>query len=264
LSDKGCTFCSPESFSPFAGQNLSIAQQLEKGIEAGEGKGINIFMAYFQAFTNTYGPVAKLKKTYDTIKSFPEIRALAIGTRPDCVDEDKLKLIAGYTGDYEVWIEYGLQSTNSTTLKKINRGHTSQDFINAIELTRAFPKIKVCTHVILGLPGETPAGEEKTAAVVTRLDLEGIKLHPLHAVKGTALAEAYERKEWEPLSQDNYIARVVAFLERIPEQCVIQRLTADCPVEYLVAPEWILQKSQVIQGIEKKLVELNTQQGRLM
>jgi radical SAM protein (TIGR01212 family) len=240
-----------------------VEQQLKQGIQVGKKKDINIFMAYFQAFTNTYAPVEKLKETYDVIRKFPEVKALAIGTRSDCVDEDKLKLIADYAGEYEVWIEYGLQSINNTTLLKINRGHTAEDFRRAVELTRRHPALKLCAHVILGLPGETRADEARTAAAITEYKLEGIKFHPLHAVKGTVLADAYHQKKWEPLSGDEYIERVIAFLERIPPETVIQRLTADCPTEYLVAPEWILQKSRVIQGIEKRLWGKDTWQGKI-
>lgn len=262
ISDQGCFFCQPECYSPNAGKKIPVAEQLQAGIERGKQQGINQFIAYFQAFTNTYAPVSRLKEIYDTVRSFPEIKALSIGTRPDCVDREILKLIAAYTDTYEVWLELGLQSAHNQTLAKINRGHTVEDFIKAVQLTREFPAIKICGHVILGLPGETMEMEAQTARLVATLNLEGIKLHPLHVVRGTRLARDYETDAYHPLELTDYCNRVVHFLERINPDTVVERLTADCGQDWLKAPEWVLSKSKVIQEIERVFRDQDTWQGK--
>lgn len=186
---------------------------------------------------------------------------MAIGTRPDCVDEDILSLIENYTDDYEVWLEYGLQSIHNKTLTLLNRGHSYEDFLTAVELTRR-RGIKICAHSIIGLPGETPKDILQTAQELGRLKLEGVKIHPLYVLKGTQLEEMFLRKKYSPLELEEYTALTAEFLEYLWPQTVIQRLTADCPAEFLTAPQWILDKSKVLKEIEQTLLKENTFQGR--
>ena len=264
LSDQGCIFCEPSAFSPFGGPSAPpLIQQLRQGIEQGKSRGIQNFIAYFQAYTNTYAPVARLKDKYDTIRDFPEIKGLAIGTRPDCVDQEILDLIAGYAENYEVWMEYGLQSVHDETLVRINRGHGNEAFLKAVTMTRKYPELKICAHVILGLPGESEALEKETAGAVASLRLEGVKLHPLHVVTNTSLARDYYQGRYLPLERDEYVNRAIRFLERLRPETIIQRLTAECPEQMLVAPEWLRDKSAVLREIQDRLEREDTWQGRL-
>jgi radical SAM protein (TIGR01212 family) len=261
ISSAGCIFCAPESYAPAAGTQASVTNQLRDGITRNKKQGITRFIAYFQAFSNTYGPLEKLKNAYDSVRQFPEIVGLAIGTRPDCITPEIVGLVGSYTADYEVWLELGLQSAHNATLKKLNRGHTAEDFIHAVEIVRRVPAIKVCAHIILGLPGETPDMETRTARLVAHLGLEGVKFHPLHVVKGTALEQVYGRGEYRPMTRDEYAVRVVHFLAQIPSDVVVERLTADCPAPWLAAPAWMADKAAVVQAIEELLKKLDTRQG---
>jgi radical SAM protein (TIGR01212 family) len=261
ISTAGCIFCAPESYAPAAGTSVSVTEQLRAGITRGKKQGVTRFIAYFQAFSNTYGPLEQLRAAYHSVRHFPEIVALAIGTRPDCVTPENMDLIGSYLDRYEVWLELGLQSAHNQTLKKLNRGHTAEDFIRAIEAVRRTPAIKICAHVILGLPGETPDMEATTAQLVARLGLEGVKFHPLHVVKGTVLEQLFDQGGYQPLTVDAYAERVVRFLERIPSTVVVERLTADCPAPWLVAPTWMGDKARVVRTIEELLKKLDTRQG---
>lgn len=264
ISDTGCVYCDPDTFSPHPGPDVPpIIHQLRAGIEAGHRRGVKQFLAYFQSFTNTYAPPAKLKDVYDAIRAFPEIKGLAIGTRPDCVDAEVLNVISAFIPEYEVWLEYGLQSIHDQTLVKINRGHGAQAFFEAMALTRQHPGIKVCAHVILGLPEETTDMERETAQTVARLRLEGIKFHPLHVVSKTPLAEAFAKGHLTPVSREAYTERVVRFMEHLWPDTVIQRLTADCADERLVAPKWLLDKNAVLREIQDRLEQEDTWQGKL-
>lgn len=264
LSTGGCVFCHIQSFSGRAGQpSLPVAEQLRAGISQGRARGLSRFMAYFQPSTNTYAPLERLRSVYNVIRDFPEIKAVAIGTRPDCVDEKILELIADYCPDYEVWIEYGLQTIHEPSLRWLQRGHTAADFYRAVELARKHPGIKICAHVILGLPLESEAREQETAETLARLRVEGVKLHPLYVVKSTALADIYAAGNFRPLSEEDYVRRVVGFLERLRPDTVIQRLTADCPAEWLLAPDWLRNKAEVIRAVEDMLQSQKTRQGRL-
>jgi len=235
-------------------------------------------MIYFQAYTNTYAPVDVLKKRYGIVKKYNDIVAIAIGTRPDCVDRDILELINSYTDDYEIWIEYGLQTIHDRTLHMINRGHSFDNFLEAITLTRMFPKIKICVHTIIGLPEETREDMIMTAKMLAELNVEGVKIHPLHVVRDTKLAVGhenpastlifctrqpmYDEGEYVPLDKDQYIDYVTTFLEYLSPTTVIQRLTADCPKEYLVAPQWLSEKQSILSTIELQLLTNNTFQGK--
>jgi uncharacterized protein len=264
LSKDGCIFCDNYSFSPAVRKkHISLEQQITEGIEYGRRRyKAKKFIVYFQPYSNTYAPVKVLKKRYDVIKKFPDVAGIAIGTRPDLVDEEKLALIEGYRKDYEVWMEYGLQSVNDTTLKLINRNHTYADFLKAIDITKN-RGIKICAHVIIGLPGETKEDAIKTARECSHINLDGIKIHPLYIVKGTALEKMFLEEKYRPLEMDDFVEITAEFIAHLNPGMVIQRLSADCPQEMLVAPGWIRQKQQVIKKIEELMLRKKLSQGCL-
>jgi len=263
LSKEGCIYCNNYAFSPaLRRKGKSLEEQIEEGINYGRKRfKANMFIVYFQPYTNTYGEVEFLKKRYDVIKNFPEVVGIAIGTRPDCIDEEKLKLIESYTENYEVWIEYGLQSIHDKTLKIINRNHKYSDFLKAVEMTKG-RGIKICAHVIIGLPGETKNDMIETAKECGRLRIDGIKIHPLHVVKDTKLEKMYREGKYTPMDIGFYVDTVVEFLQYLSPDTVIQRITADCPPEYLVAPFWISLKERVIKMIEDRLEKDDIYQGK--
>jgi radical SAM protein (TIGR01212 family) len=203
-----------------------------------------------------------LKERYDTVKKFKDIVGISIGTRPDCVNKEILDLIESYTRDYEVWMEYGLQSIHNKSLKYINRGHSYQDFLKTLTLTRKRKGIKVCAHIILGLPGETRKDIMATAGELGRLKLDGVKIHPLHIIKGTKLEEQFKKGLYAALQFEEYTGLVSEFLEYLCPDTVIQRLTADCPKELLAAPDWVLQKGRVLGEIDRALIKEGRFQGR--
>ena len=191
FSKDGCIFCNNYAFSPALRKKASVEDQIQRGIEHGKTRyKAEKFIVYFQPYSNTYAPVETLKERYDAVRQFPEIAGISIGTRPDCIDAEKISLIETYAQNYEVWIEYGLQSIHDKTLKLINRNHDYKDFFRAIDMTKN-RVIKICAHVIIGLPGETREEILETAKEFSRLNLNGIKIHPLHVVKGTALEKMF-------------------------------------------------------------------------
>ena len=264
-SKNGCIYCDNRGFS-FNSRiaSLPIEEQIAKGIEFGKRRfKAEKFIVYFQAYTNTYAPLEVLKKKYDIIRKFENVVGISIGTRPDCINEEILDLIESYTSDYEVWIEYGLQSIHNKTLEFINRGHVYKDFPEAVNLTRERKNIKICVHVIIGLPYETERDILETAEILGRLKLDGIKIHPIHVIKRTKLEEIYKKKQYRPLELDAYVDLAVGFLEYLWADTVIQRITADCPRELLIAPMWIVDKNKALGKIEEKFLQMNTFQGRL-
>ena len=269
ISKEGCIYCDNKGFSFNTRVGVrDLREQIESGIEAGKKRfKAEKFILYFQAYTNTYAEVNVLKEKYDIIKNYPEIVGLAIATRPDCVNREILDLINSYTENYEVWLEYGLQSIHKKTLDYINRGHYFEEFVDAVKETRKREKIKICAHVIIGLPYEWRKREDKnmileTARAISELKLDGVKIHPLHIIKGTKLEEIYKNGGYEPLSLDEYIDLAVSFLESLSPEIIIQRISADCPSDLLVAPDWILNKQRVLRKIESKLERGNSYQGK--
>ncbi len=249
----GCAFCDVFSFSPSARSSLPLKEQVMKGIEKGRLKGYEKFFLYFQSFTNTYGDLEKLKSAYDVVYEFEDICAISIGTRPDCIDEGKLRLIESYADKLEVWLEYGLQSALDRTLRDINRGHTVEDFIKACGLTKKYNGIKICAHVILGLPGESFGDMLCAAELLSEIPVDGVKLHPLHIVKGTELARRYERGAIKLISKDDFIDIAARFIRKLPKDTVIFRVGADAPGSLLVAPEWIKDKICIIEEVKERL-----------
>ncbi len=265
ISDKGCIFCDSRGSGTGAliNKGISIKAQVEAAREYLKKRyKAKKFIAYFQSFTNTYAPVSRLKEVYDQALCFEDIVGISIGTRPDCVDEEKLRLIASYKEQYMVWIEYGLQSAHDTTLNRINRGHDVACFERAVRMTERYG-INICAHVILGLPGEDRDMMLDTARYISSLPIHGVKIHLLYVVEGTPLAEMYKRGELRCLDMEEYVGLVVDFLEVLRPDIVIQRLTGDPVRDELVAPAWAKEKGKVLRMIQEGLEKRNTYQGRL-
>jgi radical SAM protein (TIGR01212 family) len=264
LSSGGCIYCDGKgSGTGAAGRAESITTQIEraKGRLATRYKAQK-FIAYLQAFTNTHAPRDTLRKRYDEAIADSEIVGLSIGTRPDCVDEATLDLIEEYTAAHMVWIEYGLQSMRNKTLEKINRGHTFEDFVHAVKMTRG-RNIQICAHVILGLPNESEEDVMDTARALADLGIDGIKIHSLYVHEETPLARLFQQGDCAVLDQKTYVAWVVGFLECLPPTVIIQRLTGDPDPSSLLAPKWTLNKHQTLGLIRDTLEAKETRQGRL-
>jgi radical SAM protein (TIGR01212 family) len=203
-----------------------------------------------------------LKEKYDIIKKFPQIIGLTVSTRPDCIDEDKIKLIASYANDYLVWVEYGLQTTQERILKLINRNHTYENFLNTLQVSRKY-NLNVAVHVILGLPTQTHKEIIEDALRISKLDIQGIKFHVLHVLKGTYLDKLYEMGQFKPLPEKDYVNIICDFLERIPREIIVLRLVSNASKDYLVAPFWINEKQRVIENINRQFLKRKTYQGYL-
>ncbi len=265
LSKKGCIFCNNKAFSYFSNnRSSSLEEQITKAMDYARRRyKANKFIAYFQSFTNTYGDINTLKEKYRVINNFKDIVGLAISTRCDCIDEEKLDLIESFSRKYTVFIEYGLQTVHDKTLRYINRNHTFSDFKKAAEMTSRRKTIKVGAHIILGLPNESKEMMLTTAEVLSTLPLWGIKFHCLHVVKQTPLENMYNEGKIKLLSEDEYIDILISFLEVIPKEYVILRLISDADRRFLVAPLWINEKQRILRRIEEEFKKRSTYQGRL-
>lgn len=251
----GCTFCNNASFTPVARQAPSVAEQIAAGRAVLlKRTGARRFIAYFQAYTNTYDSVDKLAVLYGQALAESDVVGLAVGTRPDCVPDAVLDLLAGYQDmGYEVWLELGLQSAHDDTLVRVNRGHDFAEYRDAIR--RAHLRgLAVCTHLIIGLPGEYRSQVMETLERVLDLGVEGLKLHPLHVVKGTRLANDWRRGNYRPLAMTEYVALAADVIQCTPTDIVFHRLTATAAASLLLAPAWCAQKWAVLNAIEAELV----------
>jgi len=261
-STGGCVYCTGSGArASYTVLVKPVEEQLSDRIRNIKAKDLNAkFIAYFQAFTNTYAPAEKLKTVYDTILPFDDIAGLSVGTRPDAVDREKMQLIATYKKKYDVWLEYGLQTIHERTLQYLNRGHTFDEFRNALDLAKEF-HIPVCAHIILGLPGETHSDMIATARVLSGMKIDGIKIHLLHILKGSALEALYNAGKVQLLERRDYIELACDFLENLSPEIVIQRLTGEGTREDHVAPLWALDKNATIQGIKETLASRGSCQG---
>lgn len=256
----GCIYCNNDSFN-FSPKS-TIAEQLANGIEkAGRRYGVRKFIAYFQAYTNTYAPVDFLYDTYSTIFDFPEVVGLSIGTRPDCVSDEALNMIQEFTRSHHVWIEYGLESSDDETLRRINRAHTFADFQDAV-LRTAGRGINIATHIIVGFPWETEETIYKTASDIASLPVDAVKIHNLHIVRGTALERMHERAPLHLLTLEQYAKWTSRILELLPPEMVVLRLSADCPSALLVAPRWCNEKNRIRDAILEELRLRKSFQGK--
>ena len=262
VSRGGCIYCSEGShYLPEQQRNLTVREQLLLSISRIKNKfNIDKFIAYFQAYSNTYSPISNLKKLYNEALNVDGIVGLSIGTRPDCLSNRTLDFLEDYSEKTYLWLEIGLQSIHNRTLKLINRGHTFEQFMDAVERAknRGF---KICTHIILGLPGESYNDMIETAKTVGESGIDGIKLHHLHVLKGTPLEKNYINKEFNLLDEDSYVNLVCDFLEYLPHDIIIQRLVGDAPNDRLVAPLWSLSKADIIKAIDKEMGRRESYQG---
>ena len=264
ISGRGCIYCDHKGSGTGAKtlHDISVGEQLSKGIEWAKRRyGAEKYIAYFQSYSNTYAPVEILKELYDQALSYEGMVGLSIGTRPDCIDREKLDLINSYTEKYLVWIEYGLQSSHDTTLKAINRGHDVKAFVDAVNMTAKYG-IDVCAHVILGLPGETRDMMMETAQFLAGLPIKGVKIHSLYVSRGTQLTKMYLDGEFPCMERDEYIETLIDFLELLSPEFIIQRVTGDPNREELVAPAWTLEKTNNLNLFKKRLEERDTWQGK--
>ncbi|MBI5559794.1 MAG: TIGR01212 family radical SAM protein [Deltaproteobacteria bacterium] len=258
----GCVYCEPLTLVPKdLREGLTVTEQIDCGIERLKKRyDPEKFIAYFQINTNTYDNLGRLEKLYKEAMAHPLVCAIAVSTRPDCVDSRVLELLRGLKKEKHLWLEMGLQSANDRTLERINRGHTATDFKDAV--LRSWEKgMDVCAHAIFGLPGEGREEMLDTVRFISELPVWGIKFHQLDVVKGTALEEMYGRGGFKILSLEEYAQIVVESLELLPPGVTIHRLSGTTPSRLLIEPRWGLDKFLVKAGIERLLEEKDTRQG---
>ena len=263
VSKGGCVFCSARGSGDYAGsRNFSITGQFNnvKTMMANKWKS-GKYIAYFQAYTNTYAPVDELRQKYEEAINQEGVVALSIATRPDCLEDDVLDLIEELSKKLYVWVELGLQTINDDVAKKINRGYDLKVFDNA--MTRLKERnIDVVVHSILGLPGESQDDMLKTIDYIAHSGAQGIKLHLLHLMKDTKMVELYENGELQFLSQEDYIKLICRAVSMLPKEMVVHRLTGDAPRDLLIGPMWSLKKWEVLNAIDKTLEDNNIYQGK--
>ncbi len=259
----GCTFCSSHGSGDFAGDRRDdLRSQFQKVTTMMHQKWPNAkYLGYFQAYTNTYAPAEELRAMYETILEQPDVVGLSIATRPDCLPDDVVELLAELNQRTYLWVELGLQTIHDYTSERINRGHNYATYLEGLEKLQRHG-IRVCSHIILGLPGESEAEMMETVQAVAQSKVEGIKIHLLHLLKKTPLAREYAAGQFHLLTQEEYTRLVVNSLELLPPEMVIHRLTGDGPRDLLIGPMWSLKKWEVLNGIEWEMERRNTWQGK--
>lgn len=258
-SHGGCIFCGERG----AGEHLkriNISEQVTNHLNSYRGQRANKFIAYFQNFTNTYAPVDILKKRYDSALIDKRIVGIQVATRPDCINEEIVKLLASYKPNYYVCVELGLQTSNDETGKLLNRQYTSLNFIYAVSLLNKY-NIDVITHIMVGLPNETFDDVKNTVDFVNSLNIQGLKIHSTYVIKDTYLYNMYVSGKYIPLTLEEYLNSLTYILTHVNPNIVIHRISGDAPKDILVAPSWNSHKKLVLNGIEKILKEQNLYQG---
>lgn len=257
----GCTFCNNDSFSQ-GNRKLSIREQVEKGIIQYQRKfsGLDKFIVYFQSYSNTYMPVKELQQMYLEALSLDGVIGLAIGTRPDCIDKEKVRLLEDLSQDYDICVEYGVESLSDDTLRRVNRGHSVRDFEVALDMTQG-RGIKLCTHLILGFPWETEADLEFSCQRVKKYPLDFIKIHQLQVVKNTAMGTEYQKRPFKVPTKDEYFEMLLKLICHLPKDLIIQRLFSVYGKEYLVSEPWPQTLSQLTSSFLDFLKERDCYQG---
>ncbi len=260
----GCTYCNNDSFKPpYCKPDMTITEQVAAGIEyLGRRYKVDKFLVYFQPYSNTYAPLKRLRVLYERALSHPQVVGLAIGTRADCVDEEKIAYLQQLARDYYITVEYGLESPYDRTLKWINRQHDFRSWENAVRLTSG-RGIHICSHIILGLPTETPAEMLETAAIVSRYPIDYLKIHHLHVVERTVLAKRYKDNPFPLFGYREYVDLVVNFVQRLRPDIKVQRLVGETHPRLLIGPNWGLRADTVQRHIEQEMEKQNVWQGKL-
>jgi len=263
----GCTYCNNVAFNPsYCTPEKSIKEQIEEGISFHKWryrKAVS-YLAYFQAYSNTYATLAKLRELYQEALSYPGVVGLIIGTRPDCIDKEKLDFLKEISEKYYLVVEYGIESCYNKTLKRINRGHTFEAAVNAVKATATLG-INTGAHFIFGLPGETTEEMLSEAEIISLLPLKTVKFHQLQIIKGTSIEEEFRKnpKDFHLFSWDEYLEFFIKFLERLNPAFIVERFTGEAPPDFLSEIVWGRKRTdQIVNLIEKRLEELDTWQGR--
>lgn len=258
----GCIFCDPGgSGSTGIERGEPIAVQLERAKALMRRKyRAKWFIAYFQPFSNTFAPPEVLRAAYDEALAVEDVVGLAVGTRPDCITDAVFDLLAEYHAQTYFWLELGLQSSHDQSLDWMRRGHDYAAFLDCYRKAKA-RGLRVCVHLILGLPGESREQSLATADEMARLGVDGVKLHLLHVLEGTPLGELYKAGQVPMLEMQEYVELAVDFIERLPPETLIQRLTGDGPRDILLAPQWSMDKWEVLNAIDDELERRGTVQG---
>ena len=267
LAYGGCTYCDNDAFNPsYCLPDKSVTQQISEGIEfhAKRYRRANKFLVYFQAYSNTYASLDHLKKLYSEALSYPGIIGLVIGTRPDCIDDEKLNYFRELSERYYIIIEYGIESCYNKTLESINRQHTFEQSVDALRKT-ASAGIKTGAHIIFGLPDETREQMLKEADILSTLPINNIKFHQLQIVRNTPIEKTFKKnpERFKLFGLDEYIEFIIKFIERLNPEFIIERFTGEMPPRFISGPNWgLIRNDQVNRLIEKELEEKNTWQGR--
>lgn len=259
----GCTFCSVAGSGDFAGdraksidiQFAEIRDKMHQKWREGQ------YIAYFQAYTNTHAPLPVLKEKFEAALAQPGVVGLSIGTRPDCLPDDVVDYLAELNERTYLWVELGLQTVHEKTAKLVNRAHDYATYIEGVEKLRKHG-IRVCTHIINGLPLEDREMMMETAREVAKLDVQGIKIHLLHLLKGTPMVKQYEKGMLKFLTMEEYISLVVDQLEILPPSMIVHRITGDGPLDLMIGPMWSASKWDVLNGIDKELKRRDSYQGK--
>ena len=261
----GCTYCNNQTFNPaYCRTEKSVTEQLEEGKQFFARKYPDMkFLAYFQAYTNTYAELEELKRKYEEALSVPDVVGLVIGTRPDCMPYALLDYLAELNERTFLLVEYGVESTDNVTLKRINRGHTYEVAEEAVRRTAA-KGIRVGAHIILGLPGEERSTLIKQAGLLSALPLTTLKLHQLQLIKGTRMAAEYQEcpEDFHLYSADEYIDLVIDYVEHLRPDMVLERFVSQSPKELLIAPDWGLKNHEFTDKVKKRMRERNAWQGK--
>ncbi len=259
----GCTYCNIVSFTPESARpRYSVSDQIASGMAFVKKRfEAKKFIVYFQPYSNTYAPVEHLEVLFRDALRHPEVVGLSLGTRPDCVDDEKFALLADLARETDLTIEFGIESVYDETLRLINRGHDFACTRRAIQRAKDFG-LQVTGHAILGFPNETRAHMLASAEVINTLGIDILKIHNLHVVRHTELARQYEREPFALFSFEEWQDFVIRYLERLSPEIVIERLYGDAPRELLLAPHWNLSRAEIVQGLEREMRRRNTFQGR--
>lgn len=259
----GCTFCSAAGSGDFAGDRVDpipvqfekIKNKMHEKWQDGE------YIAYFQAFTNTHAPLEVLKEKYEAALAIPGVVGLSIATRPDCLPDDVVEYLAELNERTYLWVELGLQTVHEKTSNIINRAHDMQCYYDGVAKLRKH-NINICTHIINGLPLEDYDMMMETARVVSQMDVQGIKIHLLHLLKGTPMVKQYEKGMLKFMDQETYVKLVADQLEILPEEMIIHRITGDGPIDLMIGPMWSVNKWEVLNGIDDELKKRDSYQGK--